>query len=105
MGPRVSDPRSAGLTINRFGSIILLYADKTELKMVTVEITLKLTVDLSNPKAAATWVEDVLEKNFQEEGEAVEVIRWVKVDRASSKKASVDPRDSLVKTVDIMDDR
>jgi hypothetical protein len=48
--------------------------------MVTVEVTLKLTVDLSNPKAVAAWMEDVLEKNLQEEGEAVEVLRWIKVD-------------------------
>ena len=42
--------------------------------MITVEVTVRVTVDVSTEKEARNWLIDVLEKNFNEVGEAVEIV-------------------------------
>ena len=39
--------------------------------MKTVKIAIELTVDLSDAYAVKDWLEDLIEKNFSEEGEEI----------------------------------
>ena len=39
--------------------------------MQTVKIAVELTVDLTNAEEIKDWLEDLIEKNFSEEGEEI----------------------------------
>jgi hypothetical protein len=46
--------------------------------MKTVKIVVELTVDLYNAEEVKDWLEDVIEKNFSEDGEEVLSIELAK---------------------------
>jgi hypothetical protein len=47
------------------------YTREQEVKMKTVKIAIELTVDLYTAEEVKNWLEDVIEKNFSEEGEEI----------------------------------
>ena len=47
---------------------------RKETEMKTVKIAIELTVDLSDAYEIKDWLEDLIEKNFSEEGEEIRSI-------------------------------
>jgi hypothetical protein len=56
---------------NPTDTCIMVILNQKGKKMQTVKIAVELTVDLTNAEEIKDWLEDLIEKNFSEEGEEI----------------------------------